>query len=88
MRHSFREFLEAEIEAIRRSIDHEEAGDAERFTSLAVAWIEKNGARFREEWVKSYGVPIDACIISRQDELRDADAWNATLAQGGARELA
>jgi hypothetical protein len=50
MASSFREYLQAEMSAIRASVGHEEHQDPETFTQRAIDWIENNAHRFRSEW--------------------------------------
>jgi len=53
MASSFREYLQAEMSAIRASVGHEEHQDPETFTQRAIDWIENNAHRFRSEWERN-----------------------------------
>ena len=46
----FREFIEAEIDEIRSSMDERCRQDPELCSKKSIEWIEKNAEFFRKQW--------------------------------------
>lgn len=55
MAYTLKEFLVAEIEEIKRSVGRNDEMDRELFSRKAIEWIERNAARFRDEWSNAKG---------------------------------
>ncbi|MBD3420987.1 MAG: hypothetical protein GF398_12780 [Chitinivibrionales bacterium] len=54
MPNAFKEFLEAEIGEMLASMDEGSRQDPELRVHKAIEWIDRNAARFREEWMRAH----------------------------------
>ncbi len=52
MADDLREFVEAELVVMRQDIGTDKDTESEYFTKMALEWIDKNAADFRDQWDK------------------------------------